>query len=445
MRLWLGWGLASILAVGEARAQDADSYDVSGSSMDGQAAFQLIHPRLGQKQGYVGLQLSHSARPLVGIVDRGDGPEEISVVAGQTAARIAGGVNLLERARFDIEIPLYLANVVNGESRFDLGDVRVGAVVVLVRPKSLDRGFALSLAPGLTLPSAGPGSFLSSGFSGRLVVTGGARHGAFGWLANVGVVGAPAALLASVPVGSKLSYGVGANFTMADESFNVGVELNGEGGLASGFAAGTNTLEGQFFWNWTSPMGLGLRMGVGKGIIGGVGSPNARLAGGLSYSFGSAKPAPKGPKPDGDEDQDGVINANDKCPEPEDRDGWLDEDGCPDQDNDGDGIFDVMEECDNEAEDFDGWQDEDGCFDLDDDLDGVPDAKDTCPRIAGPPELDGCPDTDSDGLLDGDDQCPTEVGTFDTMGCPDRDGDGVPDKDDACPDKKGKPEKKGCR
>ena len=40
------------------------------------------------------------------------------------------------------------------------------------------------------------------------------------------------------------------------------------------------------------------------------------------------------------------------------------EDGCPDLDNDQDGIQDHVDKCPNEAEDFDGDQDEDGCPDL---------------------------------------------------------------------------------
>ncbi len=50
--------------------------------------------------------------------------------------------------------------------------------------------------------------------------------------------------------------------------------------------------------------------------------------------------------------------------EPEDRDGWEDIDGCPEPDNDGDGIMDPVDKCPNQAEDFDGDMDDDGCPDL---------------------------------------------------------------------------------
>jgi hypothetical protein len=42
-----------------------------------------------------------------------------------------------------------------------------------------------------------------------------------------------------------------------------------------------------------------------------------------------------------DHDLDGLENAWDRCPDlPEDADAFEDEDGCPDPDNDGDGVPD---------------------------------------------------------------------------------------------------------
>jgi outer membrane protein OmpA-like peptidoglycan-associated protein len=65
-----------------------------------------------------------------------------------------------------------------------------------------------------------------------------------------------------------------------------------------------------------------------------------------------------------DRDGDGIPDALDKCPdEPEDKDGFEDDDGCPDPDNDKDGIPDVSDACPNEPETVNGFQDEDGCPD----------------------------------------------------------------------------------
>ena len=60
-------------------------------------------------------------------------------------------------------------------------------------------------------------------------------------------------------------------------------------------------------------------------------------------------------------------------------------------DTDGDGIPDALDKCPNEPEDKDGFEDEDGCPDLDNDKDGIPDASDLCPNEPGPPEERGCP------------------------------------------------------
>jgi hypothetical protein len=100
---------------------------------------------------------------------------------------------------------------------------------------------------------------------------------------------------------------------------------------------------------------------------------------------------------DRDRDHDLVPDSRDRCPEdPEDRDHYQDEDGCPDPDNDGDGFPDVQDRCPDAAEDLDDFQDEDGCPEPDNDHDGIPDAVDLCPQTAEDPDgyedQDGCPE-----------------------------------------------------
>ncbi len=132
----------------------------------------------------------------------------------------------------------------------------------------------------------------------------------------------------------------------------------------------------------------------------------------------------------GDKDGDGIPDDVDKCPtEPEDKDGFQDDDGCPDPDNDNDGIPDKLDKCPNDPEDKDGFEDDDGCPDYDNDKDGIPDALDKCPNEPedkdGFEDNDGCPDPDNDkdGIPDAIDKCPNEPETFnhykDEDGCPD--------------------------
>jgi OOP family OmpA-OmpF porin len=147
------------------------------------------------------------------------------------------------------------------------------------------------------------------------------------------------------------------------------------------------------------------------------------------------RPKKQEKKASNDKDGDGIPDDVDKCPdEPEDKDGYQDEDGCPDLDNDGDGIPDKQDKCPNEAEDFDGFQDADGCPDNDNDNDKISDAADQCPNepedYDGFQDADGCPDPDNDhdGIPDVNDKCPNEPETMngyqDADGCPDT----VPEK-----------------
>lgn len=156
----------------------------------------------------------------------------------------------------------------------------------------------------------------------------------------------------------------------------------------------------------------------------------------------SARYAPTG----GDMDADGVLDRDDACPKvAEDRDGFKDEDGCPEPDNDGDRILDKDDKCRDAAETVDGFKDEDGCPDPDDDNDGIPDEEDACRNEAedkdGFKDDDGCPepDNDNDGFLDKADTCPNGAedkdGFKDDDGCPDPDNDfdQILDEADQCP------------
>jgi hypothetical protein len=176
-------------------------------------------------------------------------------------------------------------------------------------------------------------------------------------------------------------------------------------------------------------------VGAGIPLSNGVGVPLVRGLFGLSYTPRAI-----------DDDGDLVRDSEDQCPtQPEDRDGFRDNDGCPDLDNDDDHILDDVDRCPNVAEDVDNFEDGDGCPEPDNDHDGVADPEDRCadePAGDRPdPDQLGCPvrDRDGDEVLDVNDQCPDEpVGVRadpSRRGCPlpDRDQDGVGDADDACP------------
>lgn len=145
---------------------------------------------------------------------------------------------------------------------------------------------------------------------------------------------------------------------------------------------------------------------------------------------------------DPDDDNDGVLDANDLCPNTPPNT-QVNAAGCPDAD--GDGVADFMDNCpftpnSNQAN-FDGDSMGDAC-DNDDDNDGVADANDLCPNTPLNTQVnsDGCPDQDGDGIADTADNCPS-VSNADQA---DNDHDGIGDACDADDDNDGDPDTTDC-
>jgi len=208
--------------------------------------------------------------------------------------------------------------------------------------------------------------------------------------------------------------------------FRIGYVFGGPERIASAFGFGIKARAGTFNFSCKS---IGTPVWIPKRGI--------ELAAGFQLNWGMTL----------DTDKDGIMDKDDQCPSvPEDIDGFMDHDGCPDLDNDQDNIPDTLDKCPNLAEDRDNFEDDDGCPDYDNDKDGVPDSLDKC--INDPEDLDnymdddGCPvlDNDNDGIEDKLDKCPLQPEDIDQFedsdGCPDYDNDkdGVADTLDKCPD-----------
>ena len=135
---------------------------------------------------------------------------------------------------------------------------------------------------------------------------------------------------------------------------------------------------------------------------------------GIAQNISKEKPVVIAPPPPPvvlDRDGDGVLDADDKCP---DVAGIAALQGCPDRD--GDGIADGDDKCPDVA----GLAKYQGCPIPDTDGDGVNDELDKCPTVKGFARYQGCPipDTDGDGVNDEEDKCPTRVGPASNQGCP---------------------------
>lgn len=130
------------------------------------------------------------------------------------------------------------------------------------------------------------------------------------------------------------------------------------------------------------------------------------------------------PAPPADSDGDGVIDADDRCPNTP-ASAKVDRHGCP-LDSDGDGVADYQDKCPDTSRL--AKVDSRGCP-LDSDGDGVYDYLDKCPdtSVGAPVDEAGClKDSDSDGLSDWEEMKVTGTDPKN----PDSDNDGLSDGDE---------------
>ena len=262
----------------------------------------------------------------------------------------------------------------------------------------------------------------------------------------------------------QFTYGAGIAALLFEDRFQVGPEIYGavafedkplNDTISRGSTVNTEALLGAQYRFLDKMFVLGAA--GGPGLSTGVGTPQFRVLARLGFDPLPDKEEPAPPPPD--RDGDGIIDAEDACP---DTPGVSDPDparnGCP-PDRDKDGIIDVEDACPDEPGPRSDDPDKNGCpLPGDRDGDGIIDVEDACPDTPGvksdDPKKNGCPpDRDGDGIIDAEDACPDTPGVKSDdpkkNGCPsDRDGDGIIDSEDACPDTPGvksdDPKKNGC-
>lgn len=469
----------ALLTGSTAQAQSAPRDELSASRFSpapGAGNFGMVDGAAvgGHMTPTVGLLIDYAHRPLVlfeAVCTGETGSEECDlegfereIVSYQVTGNLTGSLSLGGRVQLGLVVPVvgiggegYHASRgiegadpvrLPGGDAFALGDPELSAKVKLVGTGAGD--FMLAAVVYGTAPvgkqfaegrGLGNSSFTAGGHLAAEY-----RVSLLRLALNVGGVYRPTATLLSTESGPELTYGAAGEVRLTS-LFSVSTELTGATRLSS--QLDENPLEARAYGN-LNVGDLRFSLGGGAGLLGGSGVPNFRVVGGALFV------------PDGtDSDGDGVGDKHDQCSaEPEDLDGYQDDDGCPEADNDADGLPDEVDRCPNEPEDMDGLQDEDGCPDRDNDGDGVEDGYDSCPDepedMDGDRDHDGCPDSDRDrdGIDDDKDQCPDKMedtdGFGDEDGCPevDFDGDGLPDEDDMCPDepedKDGVDDEDGC-
>jgi OOP family OmpA-OmpF porin len=409
------------------------------------------------------LTLDHAWRPL--LVQTADG-RDVPVVADRITTVVAMQVGVGARFALGVAAPVVLWQSTDGRAldgrplpAVASGDPRIVARVRLLGEgadvaRERDEGPGLALQVTGWLPTGQTDAFLGEGavrLAAQLLadfhVLGAGLGGVLGFRHRF----EPRGLLGD-RFGSEVELGLALKLPIPVlRDFSGLLEFRSATDTAAPFTAATTWAE----------LALGSRIvlgdvaltgSVGLGLTSGVGTPGVRSTFGMVWS----------PRTH-DRDGDGVTDEDDACPPlPEDRDGFEDEDGCPDPDDDGDMVLDPDDRCPREAAEEGRDDDEDGCTDpvRDADGDGREDAADACPEAAedadGNADDDGCPDPDDDGdgVPDVRDRCRVQAedrdGFADADGCPDPDDDfdGVPDADDRCPrlaeDRDGRGDDDGC-
>ena len=366
------------------------------------------------------------------------------LLTGRLTADVLAAISLFEYASVGIVMPLYLHSMSGSQDAnfaaarggpfdhgkvegFGWGDLRFTAKVRIF--DATKTRFGLAVGFDLTVPSGKPDAAASEGgvtVMPRLI----GDMNIDGWKValNIGFKWREDHSIYWLDVGSEFEMRAAFAAPIIKDT----LEAIAEGAVATRFDrffddASTDYLEGWLGLRYFTDFGLGVTVGGGAGALRAYGAPLYRIFAGVNY----APPLAKGPDTDGD----GLVDSIDGCPtDPEDFDGFADEDGCPDLDNDLDGLPDNRDECPNEPEDIDGFEDANGCPDPDNDGDGILDVDDRCPNEAEDTDTfqddDGCPDPDNDGdgILDPNDQCPNEAEDMD--GC--QDDDGCPEPGRVC-------------
>ncbi|WP_437655387.1 hypothetical protein [Sorangium sp. So ce1182] len=336
------------------------------------------------------LWASYAYRPIV-LRDPGSDEVRFDVIRHQASADLAAGVGIARRLLVGLTLPVVVyqtgdeptsdAARVLGETWVPaqaIGDLGLIGKLTLLQPTGGDLGgLALALHDRFTLPTGDEASFVGEGsVTNELRLLAEYRLIAFGahLAAGLKLRGSQARFACqATPIdprgvdpcptvfGHELPFGLGLSFRPQilgiDPEGRATFFLEAHGhlplapvapferqemaalelGVAARYALGDVSLLG----------------GVGTALVGGVGTTPLRAVLSVAWT----------PRVH-DVDDDGVDDEADQCSElAEDRDGFQDDDGCPEGDNDEDGVVDDEDRCPAQPEDEDGVADEDGCPD----------------------------------------------------------------------------------
>jgi OOP family OmpA-OmpF porin len=374
----LGWAVVLVLAFACQSSARAKAQDV-----------QRFYPALSDA-GFLGLDGTRTPGMLRGSISafgdlaidpvrlRGVGAT-LTPVETRLMLHVAAELGLWGRAAVALRLPLIAyqdGGTLDHSQVFALTDPQLWARYRLLGPSMADKnapldGPGLSIEGGVSLPfgkQASVARTLPAGappVAGRAFASDGRPHSDVQLVFDFNLLGAGFGAsvgyrhhfwdLDSVPASAT---GVRDEFTFAAALklpvpalpiLSGVLELRG----ASGFAAARDTALELDLGARCRVGSLLIVLGGGLGLSDGVGVPDGRVMLGLYFV-----------PPKSDRDDDGVDDADDQCPFlAEDRDGFQDEDGCPDPDNDNDLVPDLDDKCPSDAAEEGKDENEDGCTD----------------------------------------------------------------------------------
>ncbi len=357
----------------------------------------------GNNRIAAGLVADYASNPLAVYTSGSSSTLKGAVVSSQFFLHLGASYNLFDWLRIGLNLPVLLTTGGTQESLSTssgvqtyaspsgagVGDVRLSVTVRLLG--TYGDPFTLAVAGQVFFPSGSRSSYTSDGtvrFNPYLMGAG--AIGPFVYSAQVGVgINPLSATYDNSSLGSSLLLSGTAGVRLLDNNLVIGPEVYGSTAFNSAFKLQSSPLEGILGAHYLINHMIRVGLGGGPGFTRGFGAPQYRLLGMVEYAP-SPEVAPS------DRDKDGIVDAQDACP---DTPGVKSDDpkknGCP-PDRDGDGILDAQDAC----PDTPGVKSDDpkknGCpEDKDRDKDGIPNDQDACPDEPGKPDPDpkknGCP------------------------------------------------------
>lgn len=276
------------------------------------------------------------------------------IVGAQTVLHLGLGLPITRALEGSVRLPMSLAlsgsdggTLGAGPGTAGLGDTEAG---LRARVWGDATGLWVGAFGALSIPTTTGGPWTGAGtFGGLGGLSLGAAAGRWTLRADVSARLREESRIANLVAGPEARLDAGASVQALP-----GLELGAGLAAATGLTAQTRLARATTFAELTGAARYALTRsvrllgGVGLGLSEGYGTPSTRLHAGVEVSFGDpsrpSAPAPERPGNEAppaftaarDTDRDGLVDALDRCVEaPEDRDGVLDGDGCPEADPDG--------------------------------------------------------------------------------------------------------------